>query len=546
MTDDHDPTTENRLVRALRARDAEVSPRGSLSDVNGRDVARSSWRRAPLVVAAALVLVGGIAAGVSLLGDDEDGQPDVAVDNPTTTVAPTTTTTEPTASSSTSTTTTTTTTVAPTPEWLADEGLIIWPRDSRSFGSMEQAASTYVEEHIGYEDATITYECCVDRTATARMKARGEGGRELDRNALTMTLVETDGTWDIVTVQSDLLTIDRVTPTPAGLVVAGRGTAFEGSAFIDSTSYCSPGRVAGDVIAVGSGPETDTPFSAFVAAPACDVAIVGVMAPGVADGATGDRAEVAVRVDAPEELVVMRVEADDVLNVRAAPDPGADIVATLDPDAAGISRTGETDGNWWEITTPDGTTGWADRAFLSVQYPLDDYPDAADLQRALIPLTQRVVQVLDQGWPEPPDEWPTIALGRSIDVGGIGVYADAPSQRRVDDGDLIDGAEFDWAPFPDDNCGDECSLTVEEFLDLRTEMLAEATYATNLVSYDPEAMPQYLIGLPELYTERFATVRVEIPSSTETELDWRTYSFVYDFSGELPQVIAIWRWGWTP
>ena len=77
-------------------------------------------------------------------------------------------------------------------------------------------------------------------------------------------------------------------------------------------------------------------------------------------------------------------------------------------------------------------------------------------------------------------------------------------------------------------------------------MLTDATYATNLVSYDPEAMPRFLIGLPDLYTERFATVRVEIPSSTETELDWRTYSFVYDFSGELPQVIAIWRWGWTP
>ena len=403
MTENHDPATEDRLIRALRARDAEVTPRQrTLAAGSAHPGGHSPWRRAPLAIAAALALLGGIAAGVALLGDDngDDEVPDVAVDNPTTTV--TTTTVEPDdPSTSTSTTTTTTTSLAPTPEWLAQEGLIVWPRDSRSFSSMEQAAETYVEEHLGIDDAPITYGCCDDRTATATVPARGEGGRELDREAAVMTLVETDGTWDIVAVQSDLLAIDRVTPTPAGLVVAGRGTAFEGSAVVETTSYCDPSLTGSDIVAVGSGPETDTPFSAFVAAPACDVAIVAVAAPGVADGATDDRAEVAVRVAGPEELVVMRVEADDELNVRAAPDSDADIVATLAPDAAGVSRTGETDGNWWEITTPDGTTGWADRAFLSVQYPLDAYPAAADVQQALVGLTQRALQVLDQDPPPP-------------------------------------------------------------------------------------------------------------------------------------------------
>lgn len=99
----------------------------------------------------------------------------------------------------------------------------------------------------------------------------------------------------------------------------------------------------------------------------------------------GERIEIFPYEDA--ELAVVGVEADDVLNVRAAPGVSYEIVAELDPLAEGIRATGhnrslDDDSLWAEIDV-DGTTGWANTAFLAQLGDTDDttsrvYPDTAD------------------------------------------------------------------------------------------------------------------------------------------------------------------------
>jgi hypothetical protein len=87
------------------------------------------------------------------------------------------------------------------------------------------------------------------------------------------------------------------------------------------------------------------------------------------------------------ELAVVGVEADDVLNVRAAPGVAYQIVAELEPLADGFTATGhnrDLDGDsiWAEIDV-DGTTGWVNTAFVAQLGGTDDitsrlYPDTGD------------------------------------------------------------------------------------------------------------------------------------------------------------------------
>lgn len=67
----------------------------------------------------------------------------------------------------------------------------------------------------------------------------------------------------------------------------------------------------------------------------------------------------------PALFAVVDVASDDVLNVRAAPSASADIVATLQPDAAGVEvvRLAET-GRWGQVNAGEGA-GWVSMRFLS-------------------------------------------------------------------------------------------------------------------------------------------------------------------------------------
>lgn len=64
---------------------------------------------------------------------------------------------------------------------------------------------------------------------------------------------------------------------------------------------------------------------------------------------------------------VSGVAADDVLNMRAAPDPSAPIVGTLAPDATGVEAVeADADSGWLRVNGGE-TAGWASPAYLTRQ-----------------------------------------------------------------------------------------------------------------------------------------------------------------------------------
>jgi len=74
-------------------------------------------------------------------------------------------------------------------------------------------------------------------------------------------------------------------------------------------------------------------------------------------------------------LVVYGVAHDDVLNVRALPDPEADIVATADSTEMEVISSGNArlvdSGIWYEVSV-GGIDGWANSAFLAFLGSVDD------------------------------------------------------------------------------------------------------------------------------------------------------------------------------
>lgn len=69
----------------------------------------------------------------------------------------------------------------------------------------------------------------------------------------------------------------------------------------------------------------------------------------------------------PTLFDVTGVAANDVLNIRAAPNAGAEIIGTLEPNARDIEVVGhDATGQWARINTGE-RTGWAALRFLSYQ-----------------------------------------------------------------------------------------------------------------------------------------------------------------------------------
>ena len=259
-------------------------------DTGDRSVAR--W--VPAAAIAALVV--GVVVVVALVATSDDDD-DVATDA-----------TESTSTSTTTSSTTTSTTAPPSTETTppdpddpivrAENGLVIWPRDSRSFGTAGDAATAFAQEVLGDPEPLVTVTADDDsdaRIATATVQARGEGGGELDRVATELQLVVTDSRWDIVEAFSSSVAIDRVAVAGDPLIrdVAGSGTGFEGTGMLTSTSWCDPEAVTTEIVALGAGPDP-ADFTASIAVPDCPVVIIQLKdAPG-ADGATPALASLAV------------------------------------------------------------------------------------------------------------------------------------------------------------------------------------------------------------------------------------------------------------
>ena len=121
--------------------------------------------------------------------------------------------------------------------------------------------------------------------------------------------------------------------------------------------------------------------------------------------------------DLPALFSVTGVASDDVLNIRAAPDPSSDILGALTPDATGIEVISESDG-WASINVEDRSGRVAARylrpmghaPWYQLQIPLhcagtepfwslDIDPQAATASFLTPELSEPQVLALDGFWP---------------------------------------------------------------------------------------------------------------------------------------------------
>lgn len=135
-------------------------------------------------------------------------------------------------------------------------------------------------------------------------------------------------------------------------------------------------------------------------------------------------------------LAVVGVAADVVLDVRAGPGTDFDVVFTAEPTAQDLTATGSNrqlpGGSIWAEIEVDGTTGWADTAFLLQPGEVSDetstlYPTPADRPTAET-LTQLAELVADEVASAEPASEVTIVDGPTegdlgevtVDVVGLG------------------------------------------------------------------------------------------------------------------------------
>ncbi|RMH80073.1 MAG: hypothetical protein D6683_05510, partial [Actinomyces sp.] len=145
---------------------------------------------------------------------------------------------------------------------------------------------------------------------------------------------------------------------------------------------------------------------------------------------------------------------------------------------------------------------------------------------------------------------PAPRVAETVWIGGIGVYADAPTPLvPLPSGEFVADAVFDADPFPDepDTCDPaECRVSVRDFLGfaaLGDRVDTALVHAGVLADSGP--LDIFTMG-PVEELARFATqpsVTVELAPSAPGELDWARWHVWFDDDAH---VLAVWRWGWTP
>lgn len=531
MNDHHDPT-EDLIRRALQARAEEtaVTP-DALESIRRRNTTPRWIRPATYgAVAAAVALIAGFAY---LSGGDDTTDVDPAT---TTSLDDVTTSTVP---DETSTTTVPDTTTS-SPDGSDDVGAVIWPLDGPGETSAEAAARGWAENVLDVARVQLDAGPANPSTASFILSKVGEDGAFVP-GTVTITVVSPDGGdhWFVERAETPDLRVELVERNGEadGLRVSGFGNGFEGTGllWIDD--------IRPTIVSLGNI-ESDH-FS--VVAPWDGVAPVRVrLETGRAmdDEVPSVHAFAVEPADPVTDVRVTRVADDDVLNVRTGPGVANSIAFTLPPDATGLAHIGATnfvDGEtWWEIVGPDGAYGWANARFLTVWRPVvPGSPLAAAMEQ------QARVFLEAFGGDAPADPSPLVPHPAGTQIGGIGVFADAPTPFTTID-DLYDDTVHDWNPFPDDDpCDDLCLLTVGDFLGIRDRDAEDAQFT---IGPDAESldMLRYFTGHEQDYYDHHMTVVAYVPPTDDIELDWRRYTFAFDLVDGTPTISAVWVWGWTP
>ena len=252
----------------------------------------------------------------------------------------------------------------------------------------------------------------------------------------TETVTETEAADTSTTVPGD----DDTTPTTTAEDTTTTSTTVAG----DDEQGAAAGQPEGTLTAVAAEDETDTETETDTQTETETETETETLETPDPSALPGERIDIFPYEG--DELAVVGVEADDVLNVRAAPGVRYEVVAELDPLDDGIEPTGHNrqidDGAIWAEITVDGTTGWASTAFLAHAGDVRDvtselYPQVSD-RPAAITVDELGALVADRragdGEPEPRIvvvDGPTVGDLGEITVDVLGYPDDAQLGERL-------------------------------------------------------------------------------------------------------------------
>ena len=80
-----------------------------------------------------------------------------------------------------------------------------------------------------------------------------------------------------------------------------------------------------------------------------------------------------IDLDLPSLYFVVDVANNDVLNIRAEPNAGADIIGSLKHDAIGVEIVARSENGRWGLVNTDEQSGWTSLRFLEEQ-PFQSFP----------------------------------------------------------------------------------------------------------------------------------------------------------------------------
>jgi hypothetical protein len=271
-----------------------------------------------------------------------------------------------------------------------------------------------------------------------------------------------------------------------------------------------------------------------------------------AGGGTGDQSAGTGALVPADTLswTVLAVEPTDTLNVRADPDPDAEIVGALDPWVTDLHVGDLVDQNasgmWRSIELDDGTQGWVNARFLVAQPDVISADEQAELASSTLCFARWARgEAVD-------DDCDRSLADRGLWVAGIGIFADAPSAWNwipaTTLGDQAGWAEvrtFELGPnFGDFDCGADCDKSLVEFLDLGR---IDGSTTPRFDDIAEENGRGFLDGALWLAPETLHRVVLDTPASEpDSVLDWQRLHVVHDWSTGEPRIIAINNHGWTP
>lgn len=240
--------------------------------------------------------------------------------------------------------------------------------------------------------------------------------------------------------------------------------------------------------------------------------------------------------------VVMLGEGD-LLNVRAGPGTGNDVLETLGPTIRNLQPTGnleEGDGVvWMEIVRPSSTPGWVSRAFLTEQVEPEAFCEDERVEKLLDDFQQAVINQDGE------------ALSRLVSpVQGLTIQHNWWNPAvKLDQNEAIRNLFFSTTDFEWGTADGSGEPLVGPFKDVILPKLqdvvgAEYTRHCNILESDTSAggTAGMLTWPTEYGNLNYVALFRAAPAGDE--MNWRTWAVGIDYVGGVPYIASIVQYAW--